>query len=91
MVPVARDKIPSSGFDQRRFVALIEEGELLGGRPVLDENGHDWQKPPLRQRMVGNYLEVCGLCGMERVGPRTREPCSGGASTEPCVPRHRAD
>lgn len=44
---------------------------------MLDENGHDWEKPALRQRMVGNYLEVCVQCGVERVGPQSREECSG--------------
>jgi hypothetical protein len=44
---------------------------------VRDENGHDWQRPALRQRMVGDYLEVCVQCGMERVGPRTKEECPG--------------
>lgn len=58
---------------------------------MRDEYGHDWQKPPLRQRMVGDYLEVCERCGMERVGPRTKEPCTGGGSSEPSEPRHRAD
>jgi hypothetical protein len=42
---------------------------------MRDEYGHDWKKPPLRQRMVGNYLEVCVQCGMERVGPRTKDRC----------------
>ena len=69
----------------------IPMGELREGDPVLDENGHDWQKPPLRERMVGSYLEVCVHCGMERVGPRTKETCPGGSSSAPYVPRHRAD
>jgi hypothetical protein len=44
---------------------------------VRDEYGHDWQKPPLRQRMVGDYLDVCAQCGIERVGPGTKEECLG--------------
>ena len=63
-----------------RLVAQDKEGELLGGRPVRDEYGHDWQKPPLRQRMVGDYLEVCTQCGMERVGPKTKGRCPGSRS-----------
>jgi hypothetical protein len=53
---------------------------------MRDENGHNWEKPPLRQRMVGNYLEVCVQCGVERVGPQSKEECSGDP---PSVPRHR--
>lgn len=58
---------------------------------MRDEYGHDWEKPPLRQRMVGNYLEVCVKCGMERVGPRTKEGCPGACPIAPYMPRHRAD
>ena len=61
------------------------------GDPVVDEYGHDWQKPPLRQRMVGDYLQVCVQCGMERVGPRTKESCAGEPPSAPHEPRHRAD
>ena len=53
---------------------------------MRDENGHDWEKPPLRQRMVGDYLEVCVQCGVERVGPQTNKECSGDP---PSGPRHR--
>jgi hypothetical protein len=43
---------------------------------MRDEQGHDWQRPKLRQRMVGDYLEVCANCGIERIGPQSREECS---------------
>ncbi len=58
---------------------------------MRDEYGHDWEKPPLRQRMVGDYLEVCVKCGMERIGPRTKEACPGADPIAPSVPRHRGD
>ena len=58
---------------------------------MVDEYGHDWQKPPLRQRMVGDYLDVCAQCGIERVGPRTKEVCTGTAPSAPYQPRHRAE
>ena len=43
---------------------------------MRDEQGHDWMRPPLRQRMVGGYLDVCVNCGIERVGPQSKEECS---------------
>ena len=86
----AASSAPPSGFGGPPFVAWIEEGDW-GGRPVVDEYGHDWQKPALRQRMVGDYLEVCVHCGLERVGPRTKESCAGAPPTAPHEPRHRAD
>ena len=72
-------------------MAMDKEGSLWEGDPVVDEYGHDWQKPPLRQRMVGDYLEVCVQCGMERVGPRTKEGCAGEPPSAPYEPRHRAN
>jgi len=82
---------PYRGFGSGPLVAMDEEGSLWEGDPVVDEYGHDWQKPPLRQRMVGDYLEVCVQCGMERVGPRTKEGCAGEPPSAPYEPRHRAD
>jgi hypothetical protein len=52
---------------------------------MRDALRHDWIRPPLRQRMVGDYLEVCVNCGIERLGPQSREECSG----QPPGPRHR--
>ncbi len=52
---------------------------------MRDEQGHDWERPPLRDRMVGDYLEVCVNCGIERIGPQSREKCSGQSPG----PRHR--
>jgi hypothetical protein len=55
---------------------------------MRDEQGHDWMRPPLRQRMVGGYLDVCVNCGVERVGPQSKEECSGQSSEpEPAQPR----
>ncbi len=50
---------------------------------MRDEKGHDWTRPPLRQRMVGGYLDVCVNCGIERVGPQSKEECAG----QPSEPR----
>ena len=61
---------------------------------MLDENGHDWNRPPFLQRLVGDYLDVCANCGMERVGSATQAECPGrpkdtdGTGYEP---PHRAD
>jgi hypothetical protein len=79
------------GFARWPFVALGQEGRIREGDPVVDEYGHDWQKPPLRLRMVGDYLEVCVQCGLERVGPRTKESCAGAPQSARYEPRHRAD
>ena len=51
---------------------------------MRDEQGHDWNRPPLRQRMVGSYLEVCANCGIERLGQQSREECP----EQPSQPRH---
>lgn len=78
-------------LDDSRSWHLDRRGRFREGDPVVDEYGHDWQKPPLRQRMVGDYLEVCVQCGIERVGPRTKESCAGAPQSAPYVPRHRAE
>jgi hypothetical protein len=60
---------------------------------MLDEYGHDWKKPPFLQRLVGDYLEVCVKCGLERVGPATRTECRGSPKDTDETdhrPRHRA-
>jgi hypothetical protein len=53
---------------------------------MRDEQGHDWQRPRLRQRMVGDYLEVCANCGIERIGPLSGEVCSEQPSEQPGDP-----
>ena len=61
---------------------------------MLDEHGHDWNKPPFLQRLVGDYLEVCANCGIERVGPTTKGECPGrpakGTDETDYEPRPRA-
>jgi hypothetical protein len=52
---------------------------------MRDEQGHDWMRPPLRQRMVGGYLDVCVNCGIERVGTQSKAECS----EQPSEPNHR--
>lgn len=54
------------------------EGELM-----RDEHGHDWKRPPLRNRMAGDYLDVCLNCGVERVGPPSKEECPGHSPGRP--------
>jgi hypothetical protein len=40
---------------------------------------------------VVDYLAVCVQCGIERVGPRTKEECSGAIARAAYEPRHRAE
>lgn len=71
---------PDPGAD--RVWRRMPRGMRPGGEgSMLDEKGHDWRRPPFLHRLVGDYLDVCANCGIERVGPVTQAECPGRPKT----------